>query len=196
LAVDRRLLAGSLAAAALIVVGAGWYLSTGVGDEGVESVDMGSPTIVQDPTLGTNAPVHGEPLPEVTLRDTDGNDVALADLEGEPLVINFWYSGCVPCKQEMPELGAAADRLTDQVTFIGVNLADSADVAQEFADEHGAKYLQLLDTNGELASEVGVNVQPTTLFVAPDGSIVRQKAGELSADALDTALAEAFPGVN
>ncbi len=178
------------------MIGGGWYVASRDGGDDVETVDMGSPTIVQDPTLGTNAPVQGDALPEVVLRDTAGNDVALADLEGQPLVINFWYSGCVPCKKEMPELGAAAEHLDGQVTFVGVNLADSAGVAQEFADDHGAGYLQLLDPNGELASEVGVNVQPTTLFVTADGVIVKQQAGELSADALDDALAESFPGVS
>lgn len=194
-AVDRRLLAGSLAVAALIAVGGGWLVASRGSDDGVESVDLGASTVAEQPYLGTNAPVQGDPLPHVVLSDTAGNDVAMADLEGEPLVINFWNSDCVPCKQEMPVLGAAAERLDGKVTFLGVNIGDKASVAQEYADEHGARYLQLLDRNAELAVEIGVSVQPTTFFVSADGVIVKQKAGELSESALDAALAESFPGV-
>ena len=44
-------------------------------------------------------------------------------------------------------------------------------------------------------ASAGVGVQPTTLFVAADGTIVEQKAGELTAESLDAAITEAFPEV-
>ena len=194
-AVDRRLLVGSLAIAVVVSVGAGWAIAAR-DDDAVESIVMDEPGVRQDPTLGTNAPVQGDPLPDLVLVDTAGNDVPMSSLEGEPLIINFWYSGCVPCKKEMPVLGASADALDGKVRFVGVNVLDDGGTAQAFADEHGAGYLQLLDPNGELVSEAGVGVQPTTLFVAADGTIVKQQAGELSVAALDAAIAEAFPEVS
>jgi thiol-disulfide isomerase/thioredoxin len=191
-AVNRRLLVGSIAVAVVVAVVGGWAISR---DDAGEDVTMSSPGVVQDPTIGTNAPVEGEPLPEVSLADVDGNDVQLTSLVGEPLVINFWYSGCVPCKKEMPLLGATASELDGEVTFVGVNTLDDADRAQEFASEYDADYLQLLDRDGELVSAAGVRVQPTTLFVDASGRIVVQKSGELTEDKLDAALAEAFPEV-
>jgi thiol-disulfide isomerase/thioredoxin len=191
-AVNRRLLVGSIAVAVVVAIVGGWAISR---DDAGEDVTMTSPGVVQDPTLGTNAPVEGEPLPAVALPDVEGNDVELSSLVGEPLVINFWYSGCVPCKKEMPLLGATATKLDGEVTFVGVNTLDDADRAQEFATEYDATYLQLLDRDGELASAAGVRVQPTTLFVDASGQIVLQKSGELTDDKLDAALAEAFPEV-
>lgn len=188
--VNRRLFAGSIAVAVVVAIGGGWALASR--DDGNEQVDLGTAGVVQDPTLGTNAPVQGDPLPDITLRDTDGNEVAVRSLAGEPLVLNFWSSTCLPCKQEMPELGAAATALEGDVRFVGVNMGESASTAQGFADEHGAGYLQLLDPNGELSVELGVGLQPTTLFVSPDGTVVVQRSGELSGDELDSTLNEAF----
>jgi peroxiredoxin len=190
--VNRRLFAGSIAVAAVIAVGGGWALASSGDNDGGDQVSLDQPGVVQDPTLGTNAPVQGDQLPEITLQDTDGNEVALRSLTGEPLVLNFWSSGCQPCKKEMPELGAASTELEGKVRFVGVNIGEKASTAQDFADEHGAGYLQLLDPNGELSVELGVGVQPTTLFVSADGTVVVQRSGELSADKLDTSLAEAF----
>jgi thiol-disulfide isomerase/thioredoxin len=191
-AVNRRLLVGSMALAVVIAVGLGWAVSRDGSDDGDE-VTMSSPGVVQDQTIGTNAQVEGDPLPAVTLPDVDGNEVALTSLVGEPLIVNFWYSGCVPCKKEMPLLGATAAELDGKVRFVGVNTLDDADRAADFAAEHDAAYLQLLDRNGELASATGVRVQPTTLFIDANGRIVSQKSGELTEDKLDAAIAEAFP---
>ena len=191
--VNRRLLVGSIAVAIVIAVVLGWAVSRDDAGDGGDDVTMSSPGVVQDPTLGTNAQVEGDPLPDVTLPDVDGNDVPLASLVGEPLIVNFWYSGCVPCKKEMPLLGATAAALEGKVRFVGVNTADKADRAAEFATEHDATYLQLLDRDGELATAAGVRVQPTTLFIDATGRIVSQKSGELTEDKLDSAIAEAFP---
>jgi thiol-disulfide isomerase/thioredoxin len=188
-AVNRRLFVGSIAVAVVIAVIGGWAISR---DDAGDDVTMDTPGTVQDPTIGTNAPVEGEPLPEVTLPDVDGNDVELASLVGKPLVINFWYSGCAPCKKEMPLLGATAAELDGEVRFVGVNTLDGADRAREFATDYDADYLQLLDRDGELASAAGVGVQPTTLFVDAAGQIVLQKSGELTESKLDAAIAQAF----
>lgn len=191
-AVNRRLFVGSIAVAVVIAVGVGWAISR---DDAGDDVTMPNPGVVQDQSLGTNAPVEGEPLPDVTLPDVDGNDVELASLVGAPLVVNFWYSGCLPCKKEMPLLGATATALDGKVTFVGVNTLDDGDRAAEFASAHDATYLQLLDRDGELATAAGVRVQPTTLFVDAGGQIVLQQSGELTADKLNAAIAEAFPEV-
>jgi peroxiredoxin len=194
-AVNRRLLVGSIAVAAVLAIGLGWAVSRDDGNDVGDDITMTSAGTVQDPTIGTNAPVEGDPLPAVTLPDVDGNDVELASLVGQPLVVNFWYSGCVPCKKEMPLLGATAAALDGKVRFVGVNTLDDADRAAEFAADHDATYLQLLDRNGELATATGVRVQPTTLFIDATGRIVSQKSGELTEDKLDAAIAEAFPGL-
>ena len=46
----------------------------------------------------------GKPFPEFCVKDTTGREWTRADIEGRPLVLNFWYTGCGPCLREMPVL--------------------------------------------------------------------------------------------
>ena len=191
MAVHRRLLFGSLAVAAVVAVAGGWALSrdSGTADsgDGVVRVDGTGPT--QDPTIGTNAKVSGEQLPDVELVDNDGATVRTADLEGTPLVINYWFSTCAPCKEELPAFGAVSAEYAGKVRFVGVNPQDSAETNQSFARDRGVQYELLRDPDGAYASTLGVSTAPFTLFVAADGTIVRQ-TGVLTADTLRSHLEE------
>jgi peroxiredoxin len=184
-AVHRRLLFGSLAVATVVAIGGGWALSrdSGSADPGDDVVRVDGTGATQDPTIGTNAKVSGEQLPDLEIVDNDGNTVQLADLEGTPLVINYWFSNCAPCKEELPAFAAVSAEFDGQVRFVGVNPSDSPEVNESFARERGVQYDLLRDPDGAYASTLGVSTAPFTLFVAADGTIVRQ-TGVLTADTL------------
>ena len=61
-----------------------------------------------------------KPAPNFSLVDLDGNAVKLDDFEGQPVVLNFWSTWCVPCKREHPVLLEAA-KLYPEVNFLGVD---------------------------------------------------------------------------
>ncbi len=186
----RRLLFGSLAVATVVAVGGGWALARDTGDAGDgESVQIDGTGPTQDPTIGTNAKVSGEALPDVHLVDNDGETVRLADLAGTPLVLNYWFSNCAPCKEELPAFAAVAAEFDGRVRFVGVNPSDSAEVNESFAREHGVQYDLLRDPDGAYAATLGVSTAPFTLFVAADGTIVRQ-TGVLTADTLRSHVEE------
>jgi peroxiredoxin len=184
-AVNRRLLAVSLGAAVVVSVVGGWALSRGDGGgiQADDEITYPSQVVAQDPTIGTNAVVEGKRLPDVTVVDNDGNDVALASLLGTPLVINFWYSGCAPCSQELRGFGTVHGELGDRVRFIGINPSDDAETNESFAADRGVHYELLRDPDGAYSSAVGIMTAPVTLFVAADGTIVRQ-TGVLDEDQL------------
>lgn len=181
------MLVTSLAVAVLISLIGGWALSQG--DNGLppvdDEIDLGSPTIAQLPSISTNAQVTGDSLPDVTLEDSDGNPVSTADLIGQPLIINYWYSSCAPCKKELPDFATVHGELGDQIRFVGVNPLDTPEVNESFARERGVTYELLRDPADEFGSTIGVAAAPFTLFVAADGTIVRQ-AGVLDAATLRT----------
>lgn len=143
---------------------------------------------MQDPTLGTNVPVQGKKFPSLNLTAvTDGSEVTV-ESKGTPLVVNYWYSTCVACRREMPALAEAA-RTYSQVSFMGINPVDKAQDAREFADKYGVEFPIYLDTTGESLRKSGVGTFPVTLFVDANGVIVKQHAGEITAEQINDYIA-------
>jgi len=94
-----------------------------------------------------------------------------ADFLGQPIVVNFWFAGCPPCRLEAEDLEALhQDFQADGVQFIGVNILDGPETARTFADEFGVTYPSLMDANSGLvrlsfAGEASPNAVPTTLVL-------------------------------
>ena len=174
----RRLFVGSILAAIVVSVLGGWLLSRDDDDTGgiaaIDDIVLAKPGTSQIPSIGTNAPVQGTSLPTVDLSTNDGGTVGTTDLLGQPLVINVWNSTCGPCKKELPAFAAVHAEYGDQVRFVGVNTLDVPEVNESFARERGVQYELLRDVDGAFTDAVGIATQPVTLFVAADGTIVRQ----------------------
>ena len=179
--VNKRLLFGSLAVATALV--AGVSIAAATREDNTGTVDDVTLTSSNDlvPTIGTNAKVTGRSLPTVNVETLNGDAFSTADLVGRPLIINFWYSTCAPCKRELPAFAAAHAKFGDRVRFVGVDsLAGSdRDTEESFARDRGVQYELLYDENGELTSAVGIATSPQTLFINSDGTIVEQ-TGELT----------------
>lgn len=124
------------------------------------------------------APNGGGRAPSFTLASTDGSRVALADLAGEPLVINFWASYCPPCRAEMPLLQRRV-AASSGVRLVLVNEGDSSQAARDFLSATGIQVPALLDSNLAVGRAYGVVPLPTTVFVRADGSIAGRQVGEL-----------------
>jgi peroxiredoxin len=174
-----------MGAALVVSVGGGWALSQAGGDspQADDEVSYSVPVVEQYPSIGTNAQVEGDPLPELTLVDNDGNDVELRSLIGTPMIINYWYSSCAPCAKELPAFAAVHADLGDQIRFVGVNPSDDPEHNLAFAADHGVHYELLRDPAGAYMGGIGVTSVPMTIFVSADGTIVRQ-TGVLDEDTL------------
>ena len=128
------------------------------------------------------------PLFALPSLDDPTQTVRLADYRGQPVVLNFWASWCVPCRREMPRLAAAARRLEGRVAFVGVNYKDSREDALPFVRETGVGYPSAVDRDGSLGGRYGVYGIPTTLFIDPDGRILGRYLGEIDGDTLERLL--------
>jgi peroxiredoxin len=182
--VNKRLLFGSLALAAAIVAGVGVVAANRADDQTSDGEVTLSSSNDLSPTIGTNARVTGQPLPHVDLQTLAGDTFKTADLIGRPLVINFWYSTCAPCKRELPAFAAVHAKYGDQVRFVGVDSLPPSDGEESFARDKGVQYELLYDTNGELISAVGVAAFPQTLIIDANGTILQQ-TGQLTEAKLD-----------
>lgn len=131
----------------------------------------------------------------------DGDAVSSDALEGQVVVLNFWYAACPPCRQEAPDLEAVHQSFADAgVSFLGVNVRDQAATAKNFEDEFGVTYPSVIDTNnGELllayAGTVAPNAVPTTLVLDKQGRVAARFLGLVQSpstlsDIIDDLLAE------
>ena len=165
-------------------------VACGGASDDVESVVLDEPGEYQQPTIALNDDLQGSPIETTVLLDANDDEIDLADLIGEPLVINFWFSACPPCKREMPALQTVSETYADTVRFIGVNSVDSRERMLDFAEEMGVTYDLLRDPNSEMLVSNGIAAFPTTLFVDSNGSVVKQIAGEVTVEVLTATIEE------
>lgn len=186
----------ALAVAAVFAVAVGAFVFTSRDEEGSGGiptlpVQIGTPEPETGP-LDPNRPEVGQRAPDFALRDArePGRLVKLSDFRGKPVVLNFYYSTCAPCKNEIPAFVRAEDRLGDRVTFLGVDYLESAEKAVSILDEFGADYPAVLDRSGSVADHYRVRGFPTTLFIDADGIVRAIRSGEVKEEQLAGYLAE------
>jgi thiol-disulfide isomerase/thioredoxin len=90
----------------------------------------------------------GRSYTDLSFVDDTGRPMSLADFAGKPLLVNFWASWCIPCREEMPDLNALAAAYSQDVfTIVPVNLDSGGDAigkAQDFLAKEGLGNLPLL----------------------------------------------------
>jgi cytochrome c biogenesis protein CcmG, thiol:disulfide interchange protein DsbE len=126
--------------------------------------------------------------PIFTLERLDTNeDVSLASLRGQVVVLNFWASWCLPCKDEAPVLEAAWNKWRDEgVTIVGVDVQDFEGDALRFVDRYGVTYPILRDENNWTWGHYGLKGIPETWFVDRTGRLVGERIeGPITAERLD-----------
>lgn len=134
----------------------------------------------------------GYAVPDVRLPklNTSG-ELSLRSLKGKPVVINFWASWCVTCKDEAAIMGAAERKWRNQgVVFIGVDASDKDKEAKAFEALYGMEYESIVDRDGVVGPNWGVTGYPETFFVGKDGRIVSKYISAIDAGTLDARIAE------
>jgi cytochrome c biogenesis protein CcmG/thiol:disulfide interchange protein DsbE len=125
----------------------------------------------------------GDRVPSVEAPALDGGRVvALDDLRGMPVLVNFWASWCVPCEAEAGYLEAAYEEYRDEVAFLGVNIKDARSDALEFVDRFGVSYPQVRDESLEWYDEFGLTGQPESFLIDARGEIVEHVKGEFRSE--------------
>ncbi len=126
---------------------------------------------------------------------TKGETLTLSQLQGRPVVVNFWFPSCPPCRAEMPDLEASFKaHEAEGVQFIGVQLLglDTADDGQDFVDEVGVTYAVGPDGSSNITREYDITSFPTTFFLDRNHRVVRKWGGILPPGKLEELVQEAL----
>lgn len=136
---------------------------------------------VARPSTPVDTPIVGRPAPSFDLETLDGQRVSLAALRGAPVVLNFWASWCIPCRDEAPLLTAAdATYGPNGLRILGVVYQDSAQNARDFMARYGQSYPGLLDADGRTSIDYGVFGIPETFFIDSAGVVRSRQVGALT----------------
>lgn len=154
-------------------------------------------------SLGVNSKfgqekVSSGPAKEFSLELLGGGTLALSELRGKVVMVDFWSSWCVPCRQEAPVLAEVYREYREQpVEFVGVDIWDRPSDALEFVNRFGTSYPTGVDANGAIAIDYGVTGIPEKFFISPEGVLVKKFVGPMKAgklrEILDEMLGAAAP---
>lgn len=140
---------------------------------------------VAKPSEGGGTPLIGQRAPAFRLVTTDGETLSLGDLRGQLVLVNFWASWCVPCRDEAPMLQQAArDYEARGLRVVGVLYQDSAEAAREFEAKYSLTYPTVLDPDGRTAIDFGVLGIPESFLIDKDGLVRDRQFGPYTADEL------------
>jgi cytochrome c biogenesis protein CcmG, thiol:disulfide interchange protein DsbE len=110
--------------------------------------------------------------PEFAFTTFDGQKIALSDLRGKGVVLNFWASWCDPCRDEAALLEATAQREKDNgIVFIGLDYLDQEPAAKAYLAEFGITYPSGPDLQSAAARKYGIKGVPETFMINPQGEI-------------------------
>jgi cytochrome c biogenesis protein CcmG/thiol:disulfide interchange protein DsbE len=133
----------------------------------------------------------GQPAPTLAGTTIDGATLDLASLRGRPVIVNFWYSTCVPCREEFPllvrELQAHAG---DDLAVVGVLYDANVNGAKAFAKEMGATWPTIQDPDHALSARYLVVAAPQSYFVDREGVVRALQVGPILDEDFQTQFAK------
>jgi peroxiredoxin len=129
------------------------------------------------------APVGLATCPDISLMTITGEELQLARLQGNPVLVTFWSTTCPGCIRELPHLIDLYQELSPRgLQIIGIAMAhDRPDRVLAMSKARNLPYPVALDIHADAARAFGnVNLTPTSFLIAPDGRIAFQKTGEMN----------------
>ena len=119
----------------------------------------------------------GQPAPEFTLHDLDGQPVSLSQFKGQVVLIDFWASWCAPCIGDLPDLRRIKRKAADQpLVFLNLSLDTDEAAWREAVDKHEIEgvHVRADGWGADVAKSYQVNSLPSYYLVDSQGLIVER----------------------
>lgn len=131
------------------------------------------------------------PAPDAIVTTIDGAELALADLRGKVVLLDFWATWCKPCRESMPALDKMHAQWSDRgLAVLGVSIdKNPAEVVPRFIDKYDLSYPIVLDTTPRPAwLQYHVAAIPVMFLIDAEGQIVAEWRGEIDTGDVHTAV--------
>jgi len=126
-----------------------------------------------------------------------GTTEQLSDHQGHIVLLNFWTSWCIPCKEEMPDIQNIYERYQDQgFVVLGINITalDERSEAERFVDELGLTFPILLDEDGNVSDGLYRVISiPMSFFIDSEGKIYSVQVGAVPKEKIEQLVRELLP---
>ena len=123
---------------------------------------------------------RGTFAPATPFKTPDGRTVTFADFRGKPVLVNLWATWCGPCVKEMPALDALAARTEGRMTLLTINQMDEPAKLTAWWKDRKLQNLQpYAEPEGQLSSDFGSGMLPTTVLYDATGKEVWRVVGEM-----------------
>lgn len=128
-------------------------------------------------------PVKPFKAADFSLKGEDGKQYSLSQFRGKLVVINFWATWCPPCREEMPSMERAWQKLKNSnIVFLAINVGETEDEIFPFLASYPVSFPLPMDINGELVKQYPVVGLPTTYIVSAKGMVTHKAVGTRSWD--------------
>ena len=144
--------------------------------------------LMRDQSLASPLVGGAAPAFDVPRFDEPGN-LSIAELRGRPVVLNFWASWCLSCRDEALVLESGWQRYGPDVAFVGIAVNDQEAPARAFIERYGKSYMLAADVDGSVAIDYGLFGVPETFFIDGDGRILSKHIGPVTSADLDRQIA-------
>ena len=114
--------------------------------------------------------LEGQIAPRIEGVDLQGQERSTAGVE-KPVLLVFWASWCLPCREEVPAVNALVETYGERVTILGINMGESRAIASRVSEELGMRYPSLLDAESSIASDWRVRTLPLGVVLDNKGRI-------------------------
>ena len=136
-----------------------------------EVAEFGSP-------FGGGSAMVGRTLPEFTLQDLAGQEVAASSLKGKPVLVNFWATWCAPCREQMPKIQELEREFAAKgLVVVAINDGESAETARKYIEEHQYTFRVLLDRDKSVAGKFTVSGIPAVFLIDREGKVKAHYTG-------------------